>query len=82
MLCARVFLFVTVCVLTSFIWEQIEDLSSQFAHVTMSCQSASEAPPMYPHSQGYIYAAPPPPPPLPNPPNYCQHSPQVDRHSL
>lgn len=58
-------------------YSNIEDLSSQFAHVTMSCQSASEAPPMYPHSQGYIYAAPPPPPPLPNPPNYCQHSPQV-----
>ncbi|XP_031179036.1 cAMP-regulated phosphoprotein 21 isoform X1 [Sander lucioperca] len=51
----------------------IEDLSSQFAHV--SCQSAGEAPPLYPPSQGYIYAAPPPPPP--NPPSYCQPSPQL-----
>ncbi|XP_032390698.1 cAMP-regulated phosphoprotein 21 isoform X2 [Etheostoma spectabile] len=49
----------------------IEDLSSQFAHV--SCQSASEATPLYPPSQGYIYAAPPPP----NPPSYCQSSPQL-----
>ncbi|XP_044027632.1 cAMP-regulated phosphoprotein 21 isoform X3 [Siniperca chuatsi] len=51
--------------------QQIEDLSSQFAHV--SCQSTGEAPPLYPPSQGYIYAAPPPP----NPPSYCQPSPQV-----
>nr|XP_040043767.1 cAMP-regulated phosphoprotein 21 [Gasterosteus aculeatus aculeatus]XP_040043768.1 cAMP-regulated phosphoprotein 21 [Gasterosteus aculeatus aculeatus] len=49
----------------------IEDLSSQFAHV--SCQSAGEAPPIYPPSQGYIYAAPPPP----NPPSYCQPSPAL-----
>lgn len=53
---------------------QIEDLSSQFAHV--SCQSAGEAPPIYPPSQGYIYAAPPPP----NPPSYCQPSPAVRIH--
>ncbi|XP_045915326.1 cAMP-regulated phosphoprotein 21 isoform X1 [Micropterus dolomieu] len=57
----------------------IEDLSSQFTH--MSCQSTGEAPPLYPSSQGYIYAAPPPPPPPPppplNPPSYCQPSPQV-----
>uniref|UniRef100_A0AAQ4P5B3 Uncharacterized protein n=1 Tax=Gasterosteus aculeatus aculeatus TaxID=481459 RepID=A0AAQ4P5B3_GASAC len=52
----------------------IEDLSSQFAHV--SCQSAGEAPPIYPPSQGYIYAAPPPP----NPPSYCQPSPAVRIH--
>ncbi|XP_019119906.1 cAMP-regulated phosphoprotein 21 isoform X2 [Larimichthys crocea] len=55
--------------------QQIEELSTQFAHV--SCQSTGEAPPLYPHSQGYIYAAPPPPPPPPNPPSYCQPSPQV-----
>ncbi|XP_037650791.1 cAMP-regulated phosphoprotein 21 isoform X1 [Sebastes umbrosus] len=53
----------------------IEDLSSQFAHV--SCQSTGEAPPLYPASQGYIYAAPPPPPPPPNPPSYCQPSPSL-----
>ncbi|XP_040910045.1 cAMP-regulated phosphoprotein 21 isoform X2 [Toxotes jaculatrix] len=52
-----------------------EDLSSQFAQMTVSCQSAGEAPPLYSPSQGYIYAAPPPPPP--NPPSYCQPSPQV-----
>lgn len=59
---------------------QIEELSSQFAHV--SCQSVGEAPPLYPSSQGYIYAAPPlhPPPPPPNPANYCQPSPQVRIH--
>ncbi|XP_033951131.1 cAMP-regulated phosphoprotein 21-like [Pseudochaenichthys georgianus] len=50
----------------------IEDLSSQFAHV--SCQSTGEAPPLYPPTQGYIYAAPPPPP---NPPSYCQPSPPL-----
>ncbi|XP_037330134.2 cAMP-regulated phosphoprotein 21 isoform X1 [Pungitius pungitius] len=50
----------------------IEDLSSQFAHV--SCQPAGEAPPIYPPSQGYIYAAPPPPP---NPPSYCPPSPAL-----
>lgn len=54
----------------------IEDVSSQFAHVSMSCQSTNEAPPMYPPSQAFVYAAPPPPA-LPNPPNYCQPSPQV-----
>ncbi|XP_033981146.1 cAMP-regulated phosphoprotein 21 [Trematomus bernacchii] len=53
----------------------IEDLSSQFAHV--SCQSTGEAPPLYPPTQGYIYAAPPPPPPPPNPPIYCQPSPPL-----
>ncbi|XP_035476377.2 cAMP-regulated phosphoprotein 21 [Scophthalmus maximus] len=52
----------------------MEDLSSQFAHVAVSCPSAGEAPPLYPPSQSYIYAAPPPPP---NPPSYCQPSPQV-----
>ncbi|XP_076610117.1 cAMP-regulated phosphoprotein 21 isoform X2 [Chaetodon auriga] len=51
--------------------QQIEELSSQFAHV--SCQSTGEAPPLYPPGQGYIYAAPPPP----NPHSYCQPSPQV-----
>uniref|UniRef100_I3J202 R3H domain-containing protein n=1 Tax=Oreochromis niloticus TaxID=8128 RepID=I3J202_ORENI len=57
----------------------IEELSSQFAHV--SCQSAGEAPPLYPSSQGYIYAAPPlHPPPPPNPASYCQPSPQVRIH--
>ncbi|XP_049891241.1 cAMP-regulated phosphoprotein 21 isoform X1 [Epinephelus moara] len=49
----------------------IEELSSQFAQV--SCQSTCEAPPLYPPGQGYIYAAPPPP----NPPSYCQPSPQL-----
>ncbi|XP_058474626.1 cAMP-regulated phosphoprotein 21 isoform X3 [Solea solea] len=58
-------------------YSTIEDLSSQFAHVAMSCQSTGEAPPLYPPGQGYIYAAPPPPHPPPNPPSYCQPSPQV-----
>uniref|UniRef100_A0A4W6CYI6 SUZ domain-containing protein n=1 Tax=Lates calcarifer TaxID=8187 RepID=A0A4W6CYI6_LATCA len=58
-------------------YSTIEDLSSQFGHVTVSCQSTGDAPPLYPPSQGYIYAAPPPPPPPPNPPSYCQPSPQV-----
>ncbi|XP_041823063.1 cAMP-regulated phosphoprotein 21 isoform X3 [Melanotaenia boesemani] len=53
---------------------QIEDLSSQFAHVTVNCQPAGDAQPLYPPNQGYIYATPPPPP---NPSNYCQPSPQV-----
>lgn len=57
---------------------QIEELSPQFAH--MSCQSTGEAAPVYPPSQGFIYAAPPPPPP--NPPSYCQPSPQVHRHLI
>ncbi|XP_070703211.1 cAMP-regulated phosphoprotein 21 isoform X2 [Pempheris klunzingeri] len=52
-------------------YSTIEDLSSQFAHV--SCQSTGEAPPLYPPTQGCFYAAPP----LPNPPSYCQHSPPV-----
>ncbi|XP_068189087.1 cAMP-regulated phosphoprotein 21 isoform X2 [Antennarius striatus] len=56
-------------------YSTIEELSSQFAHV--SCQPPGEAPPLYPPSQGYIYAAPPPPPPAPNHPSYCQPSPQV-----
>ncbi|XP_070840307.1 cAMP-regulated phosphoprotein 21 isoform X2 [Chaetodon trifascialis] len=51
--------------------QQIEELSSQFAHV--SCQSTGEAPPLYPPGQGYVYAAPHPP----NPHSYCQPSPQV-----
>ncbi|XP_029976308.1 cAMP-regulated phosphoprotein 21 isoform X2 [Salarias fasciatus] len=58
-------------------YSTMEDLSSQFAHVTVSCQSAGEAPPLYPPSQGYFYAAPPLPPPPPNPSSYCQPSPQV-----
>lgn len=58
-------------------YSTLEDLSSQFAHVTVSCQSAGEAPPLYPPSQGYIYAAPPPPPPPPNASTYCQPSPQM-----
>ncbi|XP_069371959.1 cAMP-regulated phosphoprotein 21 isoform X2 [Paralichthys olivaceus] len=57
-------------------YSSIEDLSSQFAHMTGSCQSTGEAPSLYPPSQSYIYAAPPPPP-LQNPPSYCQPSPQV-----
>ncbi|XP_069032218.1 LOW QUALITY PROTEIN: cAMP-regulated phosphoprotein 21 [Embiotoca jacksoni] len=56
-------------------YSTIEDLSSQFAHVTVGCQPAGEAPPGYPPGQRYIYAAPPPPPP--NPSSYCQSSPQV-----
>ncbi|CAN9503966.1 unnamed protein product [Ophioblennius macclurei] len=58
-------------------YSTMEDLSSQFAHVTVSCQSAGEAPPLYPPGQGYIYAAPPLAPPPPNPSGYCQPSPQV-----
>ncbi|XP_041811216.1 cAMP-regulated phosphoprotein 21 isoform X2 [Chelmon rostratus] len=56
-------------------YSTIEELSSQFAHV--SCQSTGEAQPLYPPGQGYIYTAPPPPPPPPNPHSYCQPSPQV-----
>uniref|UniRef100_A0A8C6T7P3 cAMP-regulated phosphoprotein 21 n=1 Tax=Neogobius melanostomus TaxID=47308 RepID=A0A8C6T7P3_9GOBI len=55
----------------------IEDLSSQLAHVTVNCQSTSEAPPMYPPNQAYHVYGAPPPPSLPNPPNYCQPSPQM-----
>ncbi|XP_021171566.2 cAMP-regulated phosphoprotein 21 isoform X1 [Fundulus heteroclitus] len=51
----------------------VEDLSSQFAHVTVSCPSAGDAASVYPPSQSYIYA---PSAPL-NLPNYCQPSPQV-----
>ncbi|XP_071776280.2 cAMP-regulated phosphoprotein 21 [Centroberyx gerrardi] len=58
-------------------YSTVEELSSQFAHVTVNCQSAGEAPPLYPPSHSYIYAAPPPPPPPANPPGYCQPSPQV-----
>ncbi|XP_072226317.1 cAMP-regulated phosphoprotein 21 [Leuresthes tenuis] len=54
-------------------YSTIDDLSSQIAHVTVSCQSPGDAPPLYPPGQGYIYAAPPPP----NPTNYCQPSPQM-----
>ncbi|XP_016524754.1 cAMP-regulated phosphoprotein 21 isoform X6 [Poecilia formosa] len=53
--------------------QQVEDLSSQFAHVTVSCPSTGDAAPIYPPSQGYIYAAPAPL----NLPSYCQPSPQV-----
>ncbi|CAL8397951.1 cAMP-regulated phosphoprotein 21 isoform X1 [Gadus morhua] len=55
---------------------QMEDLSSQFAHVAASCPSTGEAPPLYPPTQSYVYAAPPP---LPSnqAPNYCQSSAQV-----
>lgn len=53
-------------------YSTIEELSPQLTY--MSCQSTAEAPPLYPHGQGYMYAAPPPPP---NPPSYCQPSPQV-----
>ncbi|CAB1320680.1 unnamed protein product [Coregonus sp. 'balchen'] len=49
-----------------------EDLSSQFGHMTVSCQSLGEAPPLYPPlappTQSYVYTAPPPPH---NPPSYC-----------
>uniref|UniRef100_A0A1A8HSH0 Cyclic AMP-regulated phosphoprotein, 21 n=1 Tax=Nothobranchius kuhntae TaxID=321403 RepID=A0A1A8HSH0_NOTKU len=48
----------------------IEDLSSHLAQVSVSCQPAAEAPPLYPPSQGYIYAAP-------VSSSYCQPSPQV-----
>uniref|UniRef100_A0A1A7WZB3 Cyclic AMP-regulated phosphoprotein, 21 n=1 Tax=Iconisemion striatum TaxID=60296 RepID=A0A1A7WZB3_9TELE len=49
----------------------IEELSSQLAQVSVSCQpAAAEAPPLYPPSQGYIYAAP-------VSSSYCQPSPQV-----
>ncbi|MEQ2246932.1 hypothetical protein ILYODFUR_004175 [Ilyodon furcidens] len=51
----------------------VEDLSSQFAQVTVSCPSTGDAAPIYPPSQGYIYAAPAPL----NLPSYCQPSPQV-----
>ncbi|KAM4631502.1 cAMP-regulated phosphoprotein 21 [Polymixia lowei] len=55
-------------------YSAVDELSSQFAHATVSCQSTGEAPPLYPPSQGYVYAAPPPPT---NPHSYCQPSPQV-----
>ncbi|XP_077404813.1 cAMP-regulated phosphoprotein 21 isoform X2 [Vanacampus margaritifer] len=60
----------------------VEDLSQQFAHVAVSCQSAEEAAALYPSAQGYVFAAPPPPPPPAAPQthnanNYCQSSPQV-----
>ncbi|XP_067358597.1 cAMP-regulated phosphoprotein 21 isoform X2 [Channa argus] len=61
--------------------QQIEDMSSQFSHLTVSSvtgQSSGEAPPIYPPNQDYIYAAPPPTAPPPShPPSYCQLSPQV-----
>nr|XP_046273395.1 cAMP-regulated phosphoprotein 21 isoform X2 [Scatophagus argus] len=53
-------------------YSTIEEISSQFTH--LSCQPTGEAPPLHPPSQGFIYAAPAPPP---NPPTYCQPSPQV-----
>lgn len=64
---------VCVMVLTSSLTEQVEDLSTQFTHVTVSCPSAGDAAPIYPPSQGYIYAAPVPL----NQPNYCQPTPQA-----
>ncbi|XP_068603267.1 cAMP-regulated phosphoprotein 21 isoform X2 [Brachionichthys hirsutus] len=54
-------------------YSTIEELSSQFARA--GCQPTGEAPPLYPPSQGYIYAAPPPP--APNHLSYCQPPPQV-----
>ncbi|KAM9737367.1 cAMP-regulated phosphoprotein 21 isoform 1-T3 [Menidia menidia] len=56
-------------------YSAVEDLSSQMAHVTVSCQSTGDVPPpLYPPAQGYIYAAPPPP----GASTYCQQpSPQV-----
>ncbi|KAK0145934.1 cAMP-regulated phosphoprotein 21 [Merluccius polli] len=48
---------------------QMEDLSSQFANVALSCPSTGEAPPLY------IFQ--PPPPPSNQAPHYCQSSPQV-----
>uniref|UniRef100_A0A3Q2XGX2 cAMP-regulated phosphoprotein, 21 n=1 Tax=Hippocampus comes TaxID=109280 RepID=A0A3Q2XGX2_HIPCM len=65
----------------------MEDLSQQFAHVAVSCQSAGEAAPICPPAQGYVFAAPPPPshppvaPQVPNPHNYCQPSPQVGKNT-
>ncbi|CAL8296609.1 unnamed protein product [Lota lota] len=52
-------------------YSTMEELSSQFAHVAVSCPS-TEAPP----TQSYVYAAPPPPPSN-QAPNYCQSSAQV-----
>ncbi|CAL8293864.1 unnamed protein product [Merluccius merluccius] len=46
----------------------MEDLSSQFANVALSCPSTGEAPPLY------VYAAPPS---SNQAPHYCQSSPQV-----
>uniref|UniRef100_A0A3B5MT76 R3H domain containing 1 n=1 Tax=Xiphophorus couchianus TaxID=32473 RepID=A0A3B5MT76_9TELE len=59
-------------------YSTVEDLSSQFAHVTVSCPSTGDAASIYPPSQGYIYAAPAPP----NLPNYCQPSPQVKANTF
>lgn len=50
----------------------VDELSSQFAHVTMRCHSA-DAPPLYPPPQSYFYMGPPPP----NAPNNCQPPPQM-----
>ncbi|XP_029920354.1 cAMP-regulated phosphoprotein 21 isoform X2 [Myripristis murdjan] len=59
-------------------YSTVDELSSQFAHVTVSCQSKGEAPPLCTPSHTYVYAAPPPPPPpASNPPSYCQPSPQM-----
>ncbi|KAM8884961.1 cAMP-regulated phosphoprotein 21 isoform 1-T2 [Synchiropus picturatus] len=55
----------------------MEELSSQFSHVTVNCQSQGDAATQYPGNQHYVYAAPPAPPPPPNPPSFCQPSPQV-----
>uniref|UniRef100_A0A3P9LD86 R3H domain containing 1 n=1 Tax=Oryzias latipes TaxID=8090 RepID=A0A3P9LD86_ORYLA len=62
-----------VTVVPSQPYSTIEDLSSQFAHVTMGCQSTAEPAPLYPPSHGFTYAHPT----LPNPHSYCQPPPQV-----
>ncbi|KAF6737782.1 cAMP-regulated phosphoprotein 21 [Oryzias melastigma] len=54
-------------------YSTIEDLSSQFAHVTVGCPSTAEPPPLYHPNHGFTYA----PPTLPNPSSYCQPPPQV-----
>ncbi|KAM6899328.1 cAMP-regulated phosphoprotein 21 isoform 2-T2 [Xenentodon cancila] len=54
-------------------YSTIDDLSSQFGHVTVNCQSMGAAPSVYPPSQSCISAAPPPP----NPSTCCQPSSQV-----
>uniref|UniRef100_A0A674BGQ3 R3H domain-containing protein n=1 Tax=Salmo trutta TaxID=8032 RepID=A0A674BGQ3_SALTR len=64
---------------------QSEDPSSQFGHMTVSCQPLGEAPSLYPPlaspTQSYVYTAPPPPH---NPPSYCQPPPTqvgITQHS-
>ncbi|XP_062342503.1 cAMP-regulated phosphoprotein 21 [Osmerus eperlanus] len=53
-----------------------EELTPQFGHMTLSCQSSGDAPPLYPPPQSYVYAAPPPSVPA-NPPSYCQPPPPL-----